>query len=274
MGYATKNLFGAFAYTFESLKVEDDIRNLRVGISTDSDLVLKGVKGEIDYRFEAPTAALDSAQMGAAKESAAIDQYYTQIGTGRVTKTASNLAPLESYSVTGAYAKNRLFLYAKEVVSIVAALIIVFVISLVIIRKVLKKLKQDNQDGQEDKSSAMGSTGQMLLITSGVGFLSSVLIAGYTLATLAVGTFLTQAVSYRFNTIIVLFLVIISLFVYMLLLLAPAVYLGIKKGVGWGIVSAVSTIIWLFIYMVVAIFVILLIGTGSRSPVFSLLEGI
>ena len=109
------------------MKADDDIRNLRVGISTDSDLFLRGAKGEVEYRFEEPALkSIDAAGIGAPQESVAIDRFVKNIGQGRITKTASNLAPLESYKVEGSYAKSKLALYGKELLIFVAVVLAIF----------------------------------------------------------------------------------------------------------------------------------------------------
>lgn len=279
LGYAKKNIFGVFNYVFETLKAEDDIRNLGVGISTDSDLVLRGVKGEIEYRFEEPSfAGLESAGAALApQKSVAIDRFYQQIGQGRITKTASNLAPLESFKVEGSYAKNRLRLYAREILIGVGVLVGVVAVLVLIFRFIYKKLQKVEKETKELEKTGGKITeiGMITLASAGVGFVSSFLIAGYTIGVIFLGSLLTSFLSYQYDAIVVLFLVIISFFVYILLLFAPAIYLGVKRGVSWGMATAVATIIWLIIFLTVALFIIFLLGnTSYPGPIRPLLEGL
>ena len=174
MGYASKTFLGAYKYTFESLKANDDIRSLRIGINTDSDLVLKGAKGEIEYRYEEPQfAGLESA--GVPAKSASIDRYYNTIGTGRIYKNASDLAPLESYKVSGAYAKNRLMLYGKEIAIGLGICAFLVIITIVVIRFIFNKIHKADTEKPESKTKKKTSETPLMILTSaGLGFVSSV----------------------------------------------------------------------------------------------------
>ncbi len=261
MGYAKKNVFGGYKYTFESLKVEDDIRSLRAGIGTDSDLILRGAKGEVSYRFEEPQlAGLEAA--GAPAKSVSVDRYISQIGSGRITKSASNLAPLESYEVSGSYAKNRLILFAKEIVIVALIALIILVISGLIIRIIYKKLYLPTK--QLKTATPIPQTGQLILVTGGLGFVASILIAGYTVLVIFLGALMSSIITYRYNSVLILFLILISFGVYVLLLFGPGIYLGVKKGIGWGIATMVFTVFWLIGFLVIAILIIFLLG-GSGS---------
>ena len=272
MGYASKTFLGAYKYTFESLKVNDDIRSLRIGINTDSDLVLKGAKGEVEYRYEEPQfAALESA--GAPAKSASIDRYYNQIGSGRIYKNASDLAPLESYKVSGAYAKNRLMLYGKEIAIGLGICAFLVIITIVVIRFIFNKIHKAEEKAESKTKKKTSETPLMILASAGLGFVSSVLVSGYTVGVILLGALATSVVSYRYDSIIILFLIIISFGVYALLIFAPAVYLGVKKGIGWGILTVVLTIVWLMIFLVVAIFIFFLLEeTPNTFRALPLLE--
>jgi len=277
MGYAGKDIFGAYEYTFESMKAEDDIRNLQIGISTDSDLILKGVKGEVSYRYEAPAlGSLESAGASfAPQKSAAIDTYVSQIGRGRVAKTASNLAPLESYTVTGAYASSRIKLYGKPIALVVGVLLVLGAIIAAIVRYALKKLRKvkvEAKDTTTEKRIKISTSSGLILASLGLSFVSSLLIVGYTFGIYVVGSLLDSIVGYQFQAIFALFLVVISFIIYAVLVFAPSVYLGVKKGISWGIATLVFTVIWLMFFIVVGIFIILLFGRSSRNSLFPLID--
>ncbi|OGM10944.1 hypothetical protein A2Z22_03690 [Candidatus Woesebacteria bacterium RBG_16_34_12] len=274
-GYAKKNLFGAYQYVFESLQAEEDIRNLRIGISTDSDLILRGVKGEIDYRFEEPAVAnLESSGADvSAQKSVAIDRYVGQIGQGKIIKTASNLASLESYTVKGAYAGNRLKLYGKEITIIFASLVLVFLVFAFIARTVFKKFKKGEKPSgtKDEKANYPSEKVKLLLINSALSFLSSLLITGYTFAVYFIGRVLLDLVGYQYEALLIIFLVIISIVIYLVLFLALPIYLGFKKKVGWAIVTLLLTVLWLLFYLVVSIIIVFIFNNPvSSRPVYPL----
>jgi hypothetical protein len=271
-GYAKKNVFGVYNYTFETLKAEDEVKSLRVGISTDSDLVLKNAKGEVQYRFEEPSFAGLAAQESAPAKSVTLDRYVSQIGKGRISKSASNLAPLESYTVKGSYASSNFKLYAKEILIITAVILVFLVLLVLAIRFFVKKLggiKSETTVVEQKMKSHQAEKIRMLLISIGVSFLSSLLIVGYTII-------LALVSKYGFGNVygpqallvifLVIFLIIISIFIYAILFFGPGIYIGIKKGFAWGIATLVFTILWLGFYLLVAVLVLNLFF-NKRTPI-------
>jgi hypothetical protein len=269
-GFVNKNIFGAFNYEFETLKVNDDIRNLSVGIDVDSDLYLKGVKGEIDYRIDFTSTESFKAVGGAVPvANSAIDSFYGNIGYGRITKTASNLAPLESYSVTGSYATNRLKLYGKELLIVFFAGLTLISTLLIVYKVISKRQKTSTPDIKS------GNAAKILTTSAGIGFIASFLLASYTVLVIVLGNLITPILAYQYNPIFVLFLVLISFGVYALILFAPGVYIGIKRGISWGISVVVATIVWLIIFLSLAVVVLFLIGESSYpGPIVPLLENL
>lgn len=267
-GFVDKDFFGAFKYHFETLKADDDIRTLNIGIDTDSELKLKGAKGEVNYRFD--TASLSGVSALAPESSASIDSFYNQIGYGVIVKNTSNLAPLESYMVNGSYAKNNLILYGKEISIGIFVLIALIVITLSILKIIISRLK--NRGGDLDSKSLQ--TGTMIGVSAGVGFVSSLFTALYTGIIIFLSSYLTNALSYRYNSVVVLFLILISFAIYSLLLFGPGIYLGVRKGLPWGVATVVLTIAWLIVFLGITVLVIFLIGdSGSATgPVYPLSE--
>lgn len=272
-GYAKKNIFGSFDYHLETLKVDDSIRNLQLGIATDSDLVLKGVKGEVSYRFEAPQLASLEKSAGAPAASTALDSYISQIGQGGITKTASNLSPLESYKVSGAFASNRLKLYGKEIAVGAGVTVVILLILLWTLKKILKGFKQTVKEAPQ--KTAISPNSQMILASAGLGFISALLITGYTVGAILLGNLLGSitAYYYQLQPLLFIFLLLISGCVYLLLIFGPAILVGMKKGTGWGIVVVVSTVVWLVVFLGVAVLTFFLLGKGVQPPVILPLMG-
>ena len=273
LGYAKKNIFGAYNYTFDTLKAEDSIRNLTIGISTDSDLFLKGVKGEVNYRFEDSAMQMAPSGMAAPEKSVALDSYVNQIGQGSITKKASNLAPLESYTVNGSYAKSRLRLYGKEIFYTLLGIIVFFGLLALLLRFAFKKLGRiSTANTTSQKKSEQGPTGfslRMLFLTLGTSFLTSIVVIIYTFFVYFVGNYLDNVVGYQYQAFFIIILLIISFVFYALLVFAPAIYIGVKKGVGWGIATLVFSVFWLIIEFTVAFLILVLlfgIGSGNYGP--------
>ncbi|OGM02516.1 hypothetical protein A2115_00850 [Candidatus Woesebacteria bacterium GWA1_41_8] len=265
MGYAKKNLFAAYKFNFETLKVEDDIRNLTVGISTDSDLVLRGAQGEVNYRFEDAAVSLRAVGGGAASESSAIDTFYSQIGYGTLVKIASSLAPLESYRVSSSFADSRIKLYGKEIAIGLGIVLLVVIGVAAFIRWVLLKTRRI-------EAASTGIDSKALLLSSGVSFGSALLVSGYTFLAVVAATYLTRSISYDMQAPLMIFIVVISFAVYALFLFAPGIYLGVKKGIGWGIITVFLTIIWLVILLGLGLllFVLLKGPQGYPGPILPL----
>lgn len=270
MGYVKKNAFGAYKYEFETLKVNDSIVSLNIGINTDSDLVLRGANGEVNYRYSEPELAkLDSASAGAPSSNTQLDQFVSQIGYGTITKTASNLAPLESYSTDGAYADSRLKLYAKELA--MGTLVVLFAILMLIFvsRAMLRMMRRGRETSEVRESHVSTQAPVMFLMSGAVGFAMAFLAVGYSVFLMLLMENLNSLLNYQYEGIFAIIILLISLGIYLLLLILPSIIVGLKKGAMWGVVTFVSTIIWL-ILMLIFLFVGVSLITGGIDEVYPL----
>lgn len=147
-GYTKKDLFGAYSYAFETFKVEtSSVSKATIGVSVDSDLVLAGAKGQVNYRFsESDAMMVASSAEKMAVQSPQLDQLYSQIGYGTITKNVSHLEPLESYTVRGRFADSWLRLYAKRLLLGILAFL-AFVVGIILIGKRLVKNLTKQQAG-------------------------------------------------------------------------------------------------------------------------------
>lgn len=267
LGYADKNIFGGYNYNFESLQVDDDIRNLQVGINTDSDLLLKGAKGDIQYRFnESTTASLGNISANVPVANSAIDTFYNQIGQGRIVKTASSLAPFESYIVSGTYAKNTFALYAKEIAIGSGTFLVFVIISILAGRFIRRSLVKPEQISKKEMGTGRPRT--MLFVSVGVGFITALLMIGFTGILLFVFELLSN--SYYVTMPIMLFLGIISFCIYTLLLFLPGVIVGFKRGLEWGIATVIATVVWMVLLGGVIVFIIFIFAGQSNQAVYPL----
>ena len=263
-GYAKKNIFGTYNFTFETLKTEDRIKALRVGVTTDSDIYLRGGKGKVDYRFEEGMATLKSAEVSAPTANSQLDYYAQQIGQGEINKTASNLLPLDSYLVKGSFADSRLKLYAKEILIFSGIILVLLYLIIRATRKFFSSMKSGHL-----RNTSVGSPSIDLFLVIGSSFIASFLIIAYTLALVFGRTLLFSVLPYEFSNLFYILLVLISIGIYGLLLFTPALILGLRKGVLWGLAAFGMTIFWLLVGGIVT-FIILFLMNGRIYPPYSI----
>lgn len=257
-GYAKRNPFGAYSYTFETFKVADvSVSKATVGVSVDSDLVLAGAKGTVNYRFSDTEAMSLAAEMekGAASNTQ-LDQMYAQVGYGTITKSTSNLEPLESYTVKGSFADNIFRLYANGILIGLGIFIATVVLLIFLGRKII-------------------SSSAAIILPIGGSFLSALLIAVYTAGLFLLQTTIRQVVSYEIVGVVFILVTIISIGIYGFLLIAPAILVGIRRGITWGLGTFGLTIFFLVINAVIMIVVLMLFyGNGNRPPIYNMMKGI
>jgi hypothetical protein len=259
LGYAKKNLLGAYNFLFETLKINDKIRTLQVGITTDSDLLLRGATGKVNYRFDEGVTALKSTELSmGAIQSPQFDNFYQQIGQGGIVKTASNLQSLDSYKVKGSYADSLFKLYTKEIVVSVIITLLLLVVLILVIKKIIKNMQKKEESAKNNAIS--------IFTALGTTFVSSLFIFGYTIFIFLVNQYFTSYY-YQYSFIIFIFLILISIGIYAFLLFAPALFSGYKKGLGWGIAVFALTILWLIFYLIIIFIVFFFLYRGP--PVYT-----
>lgn len=256
IGYAKKDFFQTFKFEFETLKVDDKVRNLTVGISTDSDLILKGAGGNVNYRFTDDIAQLRN--VGSATEGKALpafDNYYRNIGRGTITKNAYELQPLDSYTVKGSYAASYLSLYSKEVITVISIILIAIILVYLVIRRLLTRKSAI----PNNVSNTNVNFSNFLKIT-GLGFLVAILTLILTLAVLFVSNMINNA-PYEARNILGILFIVISFLLYLLIIIAPCIFIGMRKGFWWGVGLLASIIIMLTLFTLVAVLLIFLTRT-------------
>lgn len=262
-GFTKKNIFGAYSYAFETLKAEDKVRTLQVGISTDSDLVLKGATGTVEYLKQ----DVSNIAMGASKEMAntQLDSAYQQIGQGSIVKSSSNLQPLESYTVKGAYAPSTYALYGSQITLGIIAFLLILGVLVFFMRKVILHFRNQPSD-KTLKTSATPDNGRAMLEVGLVSFFSSILIAGYTVVVMMGVTQFSAFYYSEMSLVLVLFVTIISFAVYSLFMFGPAIFLGMRRGYMWGLATFVMTTIFLVVYLLVIAGLIFIVRSNRGYP--------
>lgn len=269
-GFAKKDVFGAYDYTFETLKVDDTIRALRVGISPDSDLFMKGAQGNVDYFKESAPVFESSKTMsvGASFRNATVDTAINNIGYGTVNKNASNLMPLDSYKVKGSYADSRLKLYAGSVLVWLAVTVVVLAaVSFGVwrlVRAVTKKSVPPAYLG-----GGTSTVGVNLALAALTGFISATLITVLVFMAYFF-TRLADSWSYSGGAMSVLPVFALLLFVGLigLFLIFPCIVVGVKRGMWWGLATFVFTLVWLF--MAVCVLGLIFVGFRGYTGTYSI----
>ena len=248
-GYAKRNPFGAYSYTFETFKVADvSVSKATVGVSVDSDLVLAGAKGTVNYRFnEADTMSMAAGSEKMAVASPQLDQMYARVGYGTITKSTSNLEPLESYTLKGSFADNILRLYANGILIGLGIFIAALVLLIFLGRNITP-------------SSAT------IILPIGGSFLSAALIAVYTAGLFLLRTTIQQVVSYEMVGVVFILITIISIGIYGFLLIAPAILVGLRRGLAWGLGTFGLTIFFLVVNAVIMVVILMLLYGNGNSP--------
>ncbi len=270
-GYTKKDTFGAYSYAFETFKVEKtSITKATIGVGVDSDLILAGAKGQVNYRVsEADAISVAASAEKMAVTSPQLDQMYSQVGYGTITKNVSHLEPLESYTMKGRYADSVLRLYAKP--SLIGLLIFVAVVIILIL---LGRTAITSLTKQPVKGAAPSTTD--IALTTGGSFAAAALIAIYTAALLLLRDTVQQVISYEVVGIVFILATIISIGVYGFLLVIPAILVGLRRGLAWGLGTFGLTILFLVINAVVMLLILMLLyGGGVRPmPIYPIMKGI
>lgn len=262
-GYAKKDLVGGFDFSFESLKIEDRIQNLQIGISTDSDLMLKGSESTVNYRFadSGEMMKTQSAGVAAPMANAQFDTFYRQIGQGTLTKTSSNLQPLDSYTVTGRYAKSSLQLYAKETGIGVSVTLVILIVVILLVRLILHAWFK--------KSTAKHMVGTLPPIAMAVigSFIAAFVTVLYTIILLVLVRSLSYYLSSDIETLVVALVLVVSVGVYGLLLFSAPAVIALKKNLAWGAGTLGLTIGWLIAFtVIILLFFFVTHGRPSYYP--------
>ena len=83
----------------------------------------------------------------------------------------------------------------------------------------------------------------------GLGFTSSILVSLYTIFLFIFMNLLQQSYYSQLSTVISLFVALISGIMYIVLIFGPALFVGWKKGIWWGVGTLGITLLLLCIYV-------------------------
>ncbi len=256
-GYV-KNSLGLFKFNFETPKVPSRISSLKVSVDVDSELYLKGKRSEVNYTVPSQELFSPSGVSGGKFASPALDSLVSQIGSyGSMVKEAKNLAPNESLSVKGEYAKSKFRLYLWNYLLFV--LIVAGILAgIFYLRKYLDKRKTAQAILPAVKKKAVAPKDNEVSILNftyaSTGLLSAMLVI---VLTWIVKYLSTERYFYfmqdEFFGLIVL---IVILLLYVLAIFGPAVYIGSKHGARAGISVLITELLWFVILLALYSFIL------------------
>lgn len=229
----TSESFGLFSYTFATPTVDERIESMSVTVQTDSDLYIDGEGTTIQYNNDLPDDTFADAT-GLSAESA-----MTTITSKRgntVRETATDLFPGESYTVTGRYSE---FWWRLSIGRILfGVLIVALVIGFGVWR--LRKESKKSSISMKQRIHAMLSSTPFVS-----GFFAAVLIAVWTLV--AINLLATSFLRRMDSPLMVALIAMVGMMTYLLVGLGPSVAFGAKHGWKAGVMTFISTIVWLII---------------------------
>jgi uncharacterized protein YneF (UPF0154 family) len=270
-GYV-KNTLGLYKYDFETIKVSSRIQEVTIAINVDSELYLKGKKSEVNYssEFKMDTMLSESSTPITNRN---LDNLVRGIGSGgQIIKNAENLAPGESFTVKGEYAKSWFRLYLGSIVIVILIIIGIFV-GVYYLSKYLKKRKEDSvkNSKEEIKDTTMiihkdDSVAFFSILHLGVGLLSLVLTVGLTfLIVFLEGSDFTYE-WYSSSPIIEVLIIITIILLYFLTIFGPAIFVAIKRGWKSFLAIIVMAALWaIFLTVVLSIFLNAFSSSSSSS---------
>ena len=166
-----------------------------------------------------------------------------------LVKTAQGLDPLESFHVTGKYAKSKIALYQAAVYT-AALIILVLLVGLIItVKKVARKTTKDNK--------------ALVILSTGIG--SSLALFALWAVGFIILRMLSRIVEYQMQGMLGLLIVLLLLLLSLVLLIAPPIVVGLKHGYLAGFLTFAVVI---FLLLVLAIIAIVFLGMAqSAEPV-------
>ena len=261
ISYATKgyvdNNFGLYKFNFETIKVNSRIQSIKVAVDVDSDLLLKGKQSSVNY-YEASNMPMAKLGDSSAVSSRGLDNLVSNIGnTGSIIKESKSLAPNESFNIKGEYAKSWLRLYLTEIIiTILVIVVIIILISLISKYKNSKPKNISNSIDVNTNSIQINTKSinlfNMSYVVVGLGSVISVLIVNYIFGLLRLSSFWQNII---YNPNLSNIIIIITILLYTLIILAPAIIISLRKG--WGSFLSISIIQFIWFVIILAVYVIL-----------------
>lgn len=232
MGYATSSL-GVYNFDFETIKSSFDVKNVRVSISTQEDLYLKGGGAKVDYQLNSGFSAMSKANDGVQSESMQQFSNSIQYQPGYVKET-SGLDPWESFKVSGKYSSSW-FLMNMMNLLIWAIVIIVAIFGL---RWFLKRrTKRPTDKGLHFRMA-------------GIAFITAIVLSALWYLVLLL---FDNLHSFAYDDLVLPFLVLLAGVVMISSFIGPSVYVGMNHGAKYGFITFAYTLGFLVVLAVITL---------------------
>lgn len=272
VSYATKSYvsqtLGLYKFNFETIQVPARIQSVKVAVDVDSDLLLKGKQSSVNYNevSNMPMAKLDDSSAVSSRE---LDSLVSSIGnSGSIIKESKSLSPNETFNVKGEYAKNWFRLYLTEII-ITILIILGILIFIYFITKYINSKPKNNSNINKDNNLTNNQAGinnkfiNLFNVTNAGVSLGSVIlvsIVNYGVRLLSLSS-MWQNIIYNPNLGIII--TIVTVLLYALIILAPAIIISVRKG--WG--SLLSIIIMELIWFIIILSIYLILFQSGLTEI-------
>ena len=278
-GYVKKSL-GVHSFDFETIKYNYDTSHVRVSVNAQNDLFLEGTSASVNYKPAdygmlaeasfAKSESFDSKQLSEYSRSIEYDYGYV--------KETSALDPWESFHVKGKYSASKLLLNKGRISLTIGIILGMLALLFFGARKAFRLLKDHSgfpyasnlsnaSAGKASKSNsskvAMPDTGQALAMVLTASFISSILLLVGWYALTFISKNLYDWVGYSSSGVWTLLMILVFFLYSLFVLLAPAVYVGIRLGILPGFATFGAVIVFLIIELI--IMAIIYASIGSRG---------
>ncbi len=249
IGYVDESL-GVYNFDFETAKLNYDTNTVRVSITVQDDLYFKGGKTNIDFKPNFGVMSKTLAAEGARSDELQSFSDYITYSEGYV-KEAYGLDPWESFHVKGKYARSWFALYKVWIIiGLLALATIVWGTNIFLIGKI-KKMKKPGIN-KSMKPIIVGFFNSLILI--GFWFLLNVFIEWFNVI-----------IYYQYQGFLFPLIILLASIIILVLTFGIPIYMGIKYGLSSGIITFLSQIFWMFVFLIViAIFLAIF---GSPTPI-------
>lgn len=256
--YTDINFPGSFTYSFDTLRSNDIVDNIQIGISVEEDYVLKGAKGQVRYTKSVLEFMPPSVSSGTDLYSKEFDRFYNHIGQGTIYKYASHLAPMESYIVEGSYADSFWKLYAKRIVLGLLIFIVIILVIMIVLKKIVIYIRNTDGKKEVDNNSFLRNLNEnqkSLLISSLASMAGATLVVIYTLFLFFFFTIIDNYIKFYngVDIIVIILIFVLSLVLYSAFVFLPSIMIAFRRNAIWGIVTFVLTASWLLLYLMLVL---------------------
>ncbi|HEY4518380.1 MAG TPA: hypothetical protein VJG48_02015 [Candidatus Paceibacterota bacterium] len=248
-GYVDKGLT-ALRFNFETLKVPARIKDVKVTVDVDTDLLLKGKPATVNYNSQLFGVSQGGVAMSPSISSPDMDKVANNIGArGALVKQASNLSPNESFSVKGEYATSwfRLYLATLLWIALIVVAVIAALFYLVRFVKRRKARRQASEPNQASPKAPGGVVSIIDIVNLSVGLLSAVLVVGLMFLSQFI---FSSSISRAFgNPFVAIAILIILLILYVLVIFVPGIVIAVKRGWKSGLSVLIAEFLWFIVFL-------------------------